>query len=335
MSRLLSAFFRELYFFEIQLYFLDRNQHTLRPAYFRRLIAAQILPTEASMRSRQLRQISACQFSSRSWSLEEDLLGYSNFGFESIGLWRQKLEDYGESEAVDLIHESNLSVSSLHFAGGYTGDDCRLKDSVADTLDAIDLAAQVNANCLLIHPGSLNGHLKKHIGKVFQSVLDRILPYAESCGVQLVVEPVLDQPYSKFTFHQTIGDTIELLDANPNLGVALDLYHVGMDAAAFERLPEYVDRVKLVQLADRTRGSWAMQRFAGNERKSFRLPLGEGHVRIEYWLSRLNALGYRGPFELELYGPGVGNCPFDLLTQSCAFMSMPTLQQSLSKPKST
>jgi len=70
------------------------------------------------MRSRQLRQISACQFSSRSWSLEEDLLGYRNFGFESIGLWRQKIEDYGVDEAIDLIHESSLSVSSLHFAGG-------------------------------------------------------------------------------------------------------------------------------------------------------------------------------------------------------------------------
>ncbi len=287
------------------------------------------------MRSQQLRQVSACQFSSRSWSLEEDLLGYRNFGFESIGLWRQKIENYGVSDAVDLIYESSLSVSSLHFAGGYTGDGGSLEDSVEDTMNAIDLAARLNANCLLIHPGSLNGHLKNHIGKVFQSVLNRILPYAESRDVQLVVEPILDQPYSRFTFHQTIGDTIELLAANPSLGVALDLYHVGMDADAFERLAEYVDRVKLVQLADRTRGSWLMQRYPGNERKSFRLPLGEGEIQIEKWLSKLNALGYRGPFELELYGPGVGSCPFDLLEQSCAFMSMPTLRQSLSNPKSS
>jgi len=190
----------------------------------------------------------------------------------------------------------------LHFAGGYTGDDCKLKDSVEDTLNAIDLAARLNANCLLIHPGSLNGHLRKHIGKVFQAVLDQILPYAEARDVQLVVEPILDQPYSKFTFYQSIGETIELLDANPSLGVALDLYHVGMDATAFERLPEYVDRINVVQLADRTRGSWAMQKHSGNERKSFRLPLGEGHVRIEYWLSRLNELGYHGPWSRQSSG---------------------------------
>lgn len=287
------------------------------------------------MRSRQLRQVSACQFSSRSWSLEEDLLGYRNFGFESIGLWRQKVEDFGVTEAVDLIHESSLSVSSLHFAGGYTGDDCTLEESLNDTRDAIELAAKLNANCLLIHPGSLNGHLKNHIGKVFQSVLDQILPYARSCDVQLVVEPILDQPYSKFTFHQTIRDTIDLLEVNPGLGVALDLYHVGMDTRAYERLHEYVDRVKLVQLADRTRESWLMQKHEGNERKSFRVPLGEGHVGIEPWLSKLNRLGYRGPFELELYGPGVGGCPFDLFERACEFMSMPTLQRSFSKPKSS
>jgi len=191
------------------------------------------------MRSRQLRQISACQFSSRSWSLEEDLMGYRNLGFESIGVWRQKIEDYGVSEAVDLIHESSLSVSSLHFAGGFTGDGCTIEDSIEDTLDAIDLAARLNANCLLIHPGALNGHLKTHISKVFQSVLERILRYADCRDVQLVVEPVLDQPYSQFTFHQTIDETIDLLNANPSLGVALDLYHVGMDAIAFDRLSSW------------------------------------------------------------------------------------------------
>ena len=260
-------------------------------------------------------------------------MGYRNFGFESIGVWRQKIEDFGVSEAVDLIYESSLSVSSLHFAGGYTGDGCSLKDSLEDTLNAIDLAARLNANCLLIHPGSLNGHLKSHISKLFQSVLDEILPYAETRDVQLVVEPVLDQSYSKFTFYQTMDETIELLDVNPTLGIALDLYHVGMDAIAFDCLPEYANRIKLVQLADRSRGSWFEQKKHGNERKSFRLPLGEGDIQIEKWLSRLNGLGYRGPLELELYGPGAGGCPFDLLEQTCEFMSMPTLQQALLDPK--
>lgn len=262
-------------------------------------------------------------------------MGYRNFGFESIGVWRQKIEDYGISDAVDLIHDSSLSVSSLHFAGGYTGDGCSLKDSVEDTLNAIDLAARLDANCLLIHPGSLNGHLKSHISKVFQSVLDQILPYAEARDVQLVIEPVLDQAYSKFTFYQTIGETIDLLEANPTLGVALDLYHVGMDAIAFERLPEYADRIKLVQLADRTQSSWCQQKRSGNQRKSFRLPLGEGHIQIESWLSCLKGLGYRGPFELELFGAGISGCPFELLEQTCEYMSMPTLQQALLNQKTS
>ena len=262
-------------------------------------------------------------------------MGYRNFGFESIGVWRQKIEDHGVSEAVDLIHESSLSVSSLHFAGGFTGDGCSLKDSLEDTLNAIDLAGRLNANCLLIHPGSLNGHLKSHIAKVFQSVLDEILPYAEARDVQLVIEPVLDQSYSKFTFYQTIDETIDLLEANPTLGVALDLYHVGMDAIAFDRLPEFADRIKLVQLADRTQHSWFQQKYRVNERKSFRVPLGEGDIQIQKWLSRLNGLGYRGAFELELFGAGISDCPFSLLEQTCEFMSMPKLRQALLNPKST
>ena len=106
-----------------------------------------------------------------------------------------------------------------------------------------------------------------------------------------------------------------------------------MDAIAFDQLPDFADRIKLVQLADRTRESLDLQKQRGNERKSFRLPLGEGDIRIESWLSRLNGLGYRGPFELELFGAGVSGCPFDLLEQTCEFMSMPTLQQAFQKPK--
>ena len=35
------------------------------------------------------------------WSLEDDLRQYAQAGYEGIGVWRQKLSDYGEEAAVD------------------------------------------------------------------------------------------------------------------------------------------------------------------------------------------------------------------------------------------
>jgi sugar phosphate isomerase/epimerase len=262
--------------------------------------------------------------------LEEDLLRYESLGFDSIGIWRRKMEDAGTERAVDLIHESNLSVSSLHHAGGFTGDGSSVKDAVKDTYKAIKLAAQVKAGVLLIHPGAVNNHMFNHVCKVYQSALDEIVPYAEALDVQLAIEPVLDQSNSQFTFHQSIDHTIDLLSANPTLGIALDLYHVGMDSETFTRLPEFVDRIKLVQLADRTRSSWSDQKLAANRRQSFRLPLGDGEVDIHAWLRKLRHLGYNGSFELEVYGTEVSDCcVFELLDQTLGYLAMPTLRRVL------
>lgn len=277
------------------------------------------------MRSCQLRQISICQFSSRSWSFEEDLARYQTLGFDSVGVWREKLNRFGTQEAIDRLYESKLSVSSLHHAGGFTGDGSTLKKSIADTFDAIRLAAKINAGVLLIHPGSINNHLFCHVSKVYQTALDQIIPFAESMDVQLAIEPVLDQPNSQFTFHRTIQDTIDLLETNPELGIALDLYHTGMDANAFDRLPEFADRIKLVQLADRTTPSWTNQHLAKNRRQSFRLPLGEGAINIDAWIQRLTQLGYKGAFELEVFGTETEHrCSFDLLDQTMDYLSKKT-----------
>ena len=55
------------------------------------------------------------------WSLEDDLRQYAQAGYEGIGVWRQKLSDYGEEAAVDLIAESGLRVTNLLWAGGLRG----------------------------------------------------------------------------------------------------------------------------------------------------------------------------------------------------------------------
>lgn len=274
------------------------------------------------MRSCQLRQISICQFSSRTWSFEEDLARYEAFGFDSIGVWRKKIDDRGTDEAIDLLYKSKLSVASLHHTGGFTGDGSTLKQSILDTFEAIRLAAKIDAGVLLIHPGAINNHLASHLTNVYQKALDQIIPFAESLDVQLAIEPILDQPNSQFTFHRTIADTIDLLSANPSLGVALDLYHVGMAPEALDRLEEYASQIQLVQLADRTANSWDNQRLRENRRQSFRLPLGEGEIDVNTWIRKLNKLGYRGPFELEVFGTEVENrCSFDLLDQTSAYLA--------------
>jgi sugar phosphate isomerase/epimerase len=282
------------------------------------------------MRSRQLRQISICQFSSCSWSLLEDLNRYRALGYDSIGIWQQKVEDYGTEAAIDLIYESKMQVSSLHWTGGFTGDGQTYDFAINDAIDSIHLASKLQANCLLIHPGSQNGHLVHHANRLLNDALNELLPIAEALDVQLVVEPILDQVNSPFTFHSSIEETIKLMEAHPTLGIALDLYHAGMDLAALERLPEYAQRIKLVQLADRSRTSWTDANKLEHCRTSFRQPLGTGEIDLHKWLSRLSQFGYQGAFEVELHGPHIYHeCEFDLLDRTSVFLNLPTVRRAM------
>lgn len=254
------------------------------------------------MRSRQLRQNSICQFSTCSWSFCEDVTRYKKNGFDSIGVWRRKVEDFGFEKAIDVLYESKLSVSSLHWAGGFTGAEQSREQALDDTYQAIRLAARINANCLLVHSGGMNGHIFPHINKVVREAYAEVMCMANDYSVDIAIEPMLGQPHSPWTIYRSIDELLSLLDQFPKMKVCLDLYQVGLHDEAFDRLEEYVDRVKVVQLSDRTFESWNRGQQFRNRRFSYRLPLGEGDVAIDHWVERLLDLGYEGPFELEVHG---------------------------------
>ncbi|MEL7496928.1 MAG: sugar phosphate isomerase/epimerase family protein [Planctomycetota bacterium] len=284
------------------------------------------------MRSRQLRQSSICQFSTSTWKLTEDIVRYKNYGIESIGVWRRKLEACGLEQAVDLLFDSKLNVSSLHWSGGFTGADSTRDEAIEDTYDAIRLAARINAGTLLVHPGASNGHIFNHIHRVVRDSYEQTLTFAEDYGVSISIEPILDHPYSPWTIYQSLDQYLELLDEFPNLGICLDLYHVGLFDEAFDRLAEYADRIKLVQLADRTMESLTRSQAFTNRRYQYRLPLGQGDIAIESWLERLQSFGYRGPYEVEIHGiGGPRESHFRTLDDASAFFAN---QFSVAKPGS-
>ena len=96
------------------------------------------------------------------WSFEEDVAGYKAAGFEAIGVWRQKLADFGERRGIELIREAGLHVSSVLWAGGFTGSDGHsYQESIDDALDAIRLTAALDADCLVIYSGGRNGHTER------------------------------------------------------------------------------------------------------------------------------------------------------------------------------
>jgi sugar phosphate isomerase/epimerase len=233
------------------------------------------------------------------WSFAQDVENYQRAGFESIGVWRQKLSDWGEEEAIDLLAGSGLRVSNVMWAGGFTGSDGRsLEECLCDASDAIRLAAALEAGCLVIYPGGRNNHTFKHAGRLFKMALEELLPLAEAAEVPLAIEPIHAACAADWTFLTDMRSVISLIDEfrSPFLKLAYDTYHWPPEAGDRELLVDAVPYLGIVHLADRRLPPTCDQD---------RCPLGYGQLPLGEIIGTLLEAGYTGAFDVKLMGPEI------------------------------
>lgn len=246
------------------------------------------------------------------WTFEEDVQNYVAAGVPAIGVWRQKLSDYGDEKGIELISESGLQVSSLLWAGGFTGSDGRsYRESIQDAREAIRLASALKAGCLVIYSGGRGGHTHNHARRLLRGALDELLPVSADAGVTLAIEPMHTACASEWTFIQDLDEALQLLGAygSERLKIAFDTYHHAHDMAVVSRLSEVVSQIALVQLGD------ARQPPVGEQN---RCRLGDGSIPLAEIVRVLRRAGYDGYFEVELMGEEIEACDYrDLLRQSC------------------
>jgi sugar phosphate isomerase/epimerase len=233
------------------------------------------------------------------WSFEEDVRCYAATGLEGIGVWRQKLSDYGEERGVDLLAESQLEVSCLLWAGGFTGSDGRTyRDSLEDAIEAVRLAAELRAETLVLYTGGRAGHTRSHARRLFQGALDELLPMAVDCGVTLAIEPMHAGCAGDWTYLTGSREAIDLVRStgSPHLKLVFDAYHLGHEPELLSRLDEIVPMIGIVQLGD------ARQPPSGVQNRCL---LGSGVLPLPQLVSGLIESGYCGFFDVELLGEDV------------------------------
>jgi sugar phosphate isomerase/epimerase len=256
-----------------------------------------------------MKRFSINEVSTFHWTFEEDVARYRTFGFGGIGLWRHKLSDYCDQTIAELVRRSGLAVSSVQWAGGFTGyDGLSFEEAIDDAESAIRLASILNAGCLIVHPGSLGGHTRSHSQRLLASALRKLVPVARDFGVRLALEPMPSNSSRDFTFLNSLETALSFCrDYSPQeLGIVVDLFHLGSQASARSTIAEHFERVALVQLSDRSGSASAM----GDSR----CLLGRGTVRLPEWFAFFESRRYRGLYEVELYGTELYEVdPFDVL----------------------
>lgn len=241
-------------------------------------------------------QISMSELTTYRWSFEEDVQQYAQAGYDALAVWRHKLSDFGEEKGAELIAECGLKVSSLLWAGGFTGSDGRsYKESLEDAHEAIRVAGMLGADCLLVHSGSRAGHTHNHARRLLTNALKELLPYAEQEGVALTLEPMHVCCAQEWTFLTSLDETVALLEklAHQHLKIAFDAYYFGLDDAIFDSLAGVVEHIAVVQLGD--------ARHAPDGEQE-RCPLGLGAIPLQRIVMALLEAGYDGFFEIELMG---------------------------------
>lgn len=256
-------------------------------------------------------QLSINEVTTYRWSFEEDVERYLAAGIPAIGVWRQKLSDFGEDKGVELLVDSGLKVSNLLWAGGFTGSDGRsYRDSVEDAAEAVRLAGALNAGCLVVYSGGRAGHTQNHARRILHEALETLLPIAEQNHVTLAIEPMHAACATDWTFLTSFDEALQVVNkfAHERIKLVFDSYHLGHDLAVLVRLPEVVRHLAIVHLGDGE---------SPPHREQNRAPLGTGSLPLREIISALLRAGYDGYFDVELFGEAVETADYvELLEHS-------------------
>lgn len=247
-----------------------------------------------------MNRLSMNELTTLRWSFEQDVLFYREAGYEAIGVWRQKLTDFGEERGIELLADSGLAVSNMQWVGGFTGIDGRTyEESLDDACRAVFLASAIQAGVLTVYTGGRNNHTQRHANRLIRDAIDRMLPIAESQNVTLALEPVHPTCAAEWSVLSSLEETLELLASygSHHLKLVYDTYHFPMRLGGTGILADLAPSIAIVHLGDLAEPHSIDQQ---------RCALGNGKVPLEEIIGTLVEAGYSGDFDVKLIGAASG-----------------------------
>jgi sugar phosphate isomerase/epimerase len=257
-----------------------------------------------------LDRLSLNVWTTKGWSLPEAVAGCVAAGVPGIGLWRDKVAEVGLDVAARLVAASGLTVTSLCRGGFFTGSATDRAAAAADNRRAVDEAAALGTDVLVLVVGGLPPGSTDLPGARAQVAdgIAALAPYAARRGVRLAIEPLHPMFCADRAVISTLGQALDLAEqvdpgrARPNVGVCIDTYHVWWDPEVQTQIGRAGPRIYAFQVCD------------------FLVPippdalLGRGHVGdgvidIPMLARAVLATGYPGLIEVEIFNRQVWDTP--------------------------
>jgi len=178
-------------------------------------------------------------FTNRPWSIDECLRHYAARGIGGISIWRETIAGKDLSQVRRQLDESGLKGISLVRGGFFTGATQADRDAAHENnLRCIEGAAALGLPRIVLVCGATPGQTAQENYLQIRDGIARMAEPAAAAGIRLLIEPlhpIYAGDRSGICSLRTANDLAEELSL-PNVGIAVDVYHVFWEVDLEEQL---------------------------------------------------------------------------------------------------
>jgi sugar phosphate isomerase/epimerase len=250
--------------------------------------------------------------------------GCARHNIRAIDPWRDQVAHVGLERAARAVRDGGLDVSGYCRGGMFTSDAARRGEVRDDNRRCVDEAKALGAPCVVLVVGGLpqfsrpGSVASKDIAAARSQVDDAIaemLDYAREANMPLAIEPLHPAYAADRACVNTTRQALDICDRlDPQrtgaLGVALDVYHIWWDVNVLAQVARAgKDRLLAFHVCD-----WLVPtRDILNDRGM----MGDGVIDIRSLRSAVEAQGFAGYSEVEIFSHTWWDRPMDEVLRTC------------------
>ena len=252
-----------------------------------------------------LERLSLNQATVEQWSLREAVEGCARHGIGWIGPWRHKVADLGVAASARLIRDAGLRVSSLCRGGWFpAATPAERRARIDDNLRAVEEAAELGTDVLVLVCGPAADRDLAGARAMVAEGVAAIVEAAHECSVRLAIEPLHPMFAGDRSVIVTLGEALDLAERFPETGgVVVDAYHVWWDPQVDAQVARAGDRILGYHVSD-----WLVP---PPDPLLGRGMMGDGVIDLRRLRGLVEAAGYLGPIEVEIFNRTLREAPGD------------------------
>src|ERR1700757_2374953 len=245
-------------------------------------------------------------------------------GIRAIDPWRDQVAAIGLDRAVRAVRDAGLDLSGYCRGGMFTSDAARRNEVRDDNRRCVDEAKALGASCIVLVVGGLPQYSRpgssasKDIlaarGQVEDAIAE-MLDYARQGRIPLAIEPLHPAYAADRACVNTTKQALDICDRlDPRrsrmLGVALDVYHIWWDPELMDQIARAgQDRLLAFHVCD-----WLVPtKDILNDRGM----MGDGVIEIRRLRAAVEAVGFSGYSEIEIFSNDWWSRPMDEVLAAC------------------